>query len=361
MTPPPPEAPTPSTLGAVDLDPWIPKPTTREIVDHLMHEIDAAKAIAEEITSVQTVLDGMMEGGKGETGVVERVQRELEEKSRRVEELEGLLGVEREERRALEERIRRMEDERAAVVSRIVVEDEILDGEDETLAEKEDTQHSSVTILDIPDGKTVEKPAVLEDVPTNDVNDVPTDDDNEPVHEPPVPVIITTPPGSPSTAPSSPLHSTPTRSISPISSESSLPTAPHPDTTALLEKISLLESQLAAANETIERFKSSLSTQSPILEAIAVATTVDFPFTFSAPPSSTPATPRRSPGRRVSSIRRKRVPAPVFEEREGHPAKDVPRNELYEGLCAAVGVVVLGWMGMWFINHLAERGQKVLK
>jgi hypothetical protein len=41
--------------------------------------------------------------------------------------------------------------------------------------------------------------------------------------------------------------------------------------------------------------------------------------------------------------------------------KGVERNEFYEGLYAAVGVVVLGWMGMWFINHLVERGQKAVK
>ena len=361
MAPPPPEAPNPSTLGAVDLDPWIPKPTTREIVDHLVQEINAARAIAEEITSVQAVLDGMMEGGNGETGVVERVQRELAEKSRRVEELEGLLGAEREERRALEERIRMMEDERAAaVVGRIVVEDEVLDDtEDETLAEKEDEQLSPVAILAIPNGETEDKPSVPEKLPA---------DDDETVDEHPVvAVVVTTPPGSPSTAPSSPLHTTSTsvRSISPISSESSHPpTVPHPDTTALLEKISSLESQLASANETIERFKSTLSTQSPILEAVAAATTsaTEFPFTFTAPPSA-PTTPRRSPGRRVSSIRRKRVTAPVVEERkEDVGGKPVARNkELYEGLCAAVGVVVLGWMGMWFINHLVERGQKAVK
>ena len=106
MNPPPPEAPTVSTLGAVDLDPWIPKPSTRDIVDHLVQEINAAKQIAEEITSVQGVLDGMMEGSHEDAGVMERVQRELDEKTRRVEELEGLLGVEREERRRLSSGIR---------------------------------------------------------------------------------------------------------------------------------------------------------------------------------------------------------------------------------------------------------------
>ena len=367
MSPPPPEAPTPSTLGAVDLDPWIPKPTTREIVDHLVQEINAAKAIAEEITSVQAVLDGMMEGGNGEARVVERVQRELEEKSRRVEELEGLLGVEREERKALEERIRRMEDERAAaVVGRIVVEDDVLDdAEDETLAEKEDVQLSPVTSLGIPNGETEEKPSVPEELPT--------DDNTETVDErPDIAVLVTIPPGSPSTAPSSPLHTTSAsiRSISPISSESSHPpTVADPDTTALLEKISHLESQLASANETIERFKSTLSAQSPILEAVAAAaaatttaSATEFPFTFTAPPSA-PTTPRRSPGRRVSSIRRRRVATTVVEKQEEDAGgKQVARNkELYEGLCAAVGVVVLGWMGMWFINHLVERGQKAVK
>jgi hypothetical protein len=357
MSPPPPEAPTPSTLGAVDLDPWIPKPTTREIVDHLVQEINAAKAIAEEITSVQAVLDGMMEGEKGETGVVERVQRELEEKSRRVEELEGLLGMEREERRALEERIRRMEDERAAVVSAVVMGDELSDAEEETLAEKEDpsARLSPITILAIPNGETNEKRATEEAAHT--------DDDKEPINEPPIPLIVTTPPGSPSTAPSSPLHNPSTHSISPISSESSLPintTAqpPHPDALVLLEKIATLESELAAANEQIQHFKSTLSKESPILEAVTSA--VDFPFTFTAPSTgSAPTTPRRSPGRRVGSVRRRRAPLPSIEDRVA--AKGVERNEFYEGLYAAVGVVVLGWMGMWFVNHLVERGQKAVK
>jgi hypothetical protein len=357
MSPPPPEAPTPSTLGAVDLDPWIPKPTTREIVDHLVQEINAAKAIAEEITSVQAVLDGMMEGEKGETGVVERVQKELEEKSRRVEELEGLLGMEREERRALEERIRRMEDERATVVSAVVMDDELSDGEDETLAEKEEpsAQLSPITILAVPNGETGEKPAMEEAVHT--------DDEKDTIDEPPIPLIVTTPPGSPSTAPSSPLHNPSIRSISPISSESSLPIStaplpPHPDAIILLEKIATLESQLAAANEQIEHFKSKLSSQSPILEAVTSA--VDFPFTFTAPPTgSAPTTPRRSPGRRVGSVRRRRAPPPTFEDRS--ETKGVERNEFCEGLYAAVGVVVLGWMGMWFINHLVVRGQKAVK
>ncbi len=74
MSAPPAETPTPSTLGAIDLDPWIPKPSTRDIVDHLVQEINAAKQIAEEITCVQSMLDGMMQGESG-VDVVERVQR----------------------------------------------------------------------------------------------------------------------------------------------------------------------------------------------------------------------------------------------------------------------------------------------
>ena len=122
MSPPPPETPTPSTLSSVDLDPWIPKPSTRDIVDHLLQEINAARQIAEGIGSVQSVLDNMMadaqgEGqgmnGEGQGEGMERVRKELEEKCRRVEELEGLLGVEREERRILEDKIRIMEDQKA--------------------------------------------------------------------------------------------------------------------------------------------------------------------------------------------------------------------------------------------------------
>src|SRR5579859_3272920 len=114
MSPPPPDAPTPSTLGAVDLDPWIPKPSTRDIVDHLVAEINAAKAIAEEIGAVQVVLDGLVRDQRGDEDGDGRgrreVERELERERRRVVELEGLLGVEREERRVLEEKLRVMED-----------------------------------------------------------------------------------------------------------------------------------------------------------------------------------------------------------------------------------------------------------
>ena len=260
MNPPPPDAPTPSTLGAVDLDPWIPKPSTRDIVDHLVQEINAAKQIAEEITSVQGVLDGMMEGSQEEAGVMERVQRELEEKTRRVEELEGLLGVEREERRILEERIRVMEDERAQKLEENTEKEIEEETSTETLVSKEEPS-SPVTVLAIPNG--------TEQNTTG----------------------ITTPPASPSTAPSSPLQDSSTRSISPISLPST--ESSHTETTThLLEKISTLESQLATATKQIEQLKSQ---NSPVLEALAAtSTSMDFPFTFTAPPSSprTPKSPR---------------------------------------------------------------------
>lgn len=41
--------------------------------------------------------------------------------------------------------------------------------------------------------------------------------------------------------------------------------------------------------------------------------------------------------------------------------KGVDNNEFVDGLCAAVGVVVLGWMGMWFINHLVARGERIVR
>ena len=43
------------------------------------------------------------------------------------------------------------------------------------------------------------------------------------------------------------------------------------------------------------------------------------------------------------------------------PEKVDKNRELIEGLCTAVGVVVLGWMGMWLVNHLVERGERVVK
>src|SRR5271154_5713944 len=139
----PPDAPLPSTLGAVDLDPWIPKPSTRDIVDHLVQEINAAKRIAQEITSVQTLLDGMMEGTSGEgrkAEVVEKLTTELEDKRRRVEELEGILGVEREEKRVLEDRIRVMEDERAGLLQRQLELEETYAKEKEVFMEQEEEE-----------------------------------------------------------------------------------------------------------------------------------------------------------------------------------------------------------------------------
>ena len=174
---------------------------------------------------------------------------------------------------------------------------------------------------------------------------------------------ITTPPASPSTAPSSPLQESSTRSISPISLPST--ESSHPETTThLLEKISTLESQLATATKEIEQLKSQ---NSPVLEALAAtSTSMDFPFTFTAPSSSprAPRSPRhRSNGMRNGSLRRKKPEekeTPIIPE---VPVKDTGKEnrELIEGLCAAVGVVVLGWMGMWLVNHLVERGERVVK
>ena len=45
----------------------------------------------------------------------------------------------------------------------------------------------------------------------------------------------------------------------------------------------------------------------------------------------------------------------------GVSANEKGDRDLLEGLCAAVGVVVLGWMGMWLVNHLVERGEKLVK
>jgi hypothetical protein len=358
MNPPPPEAPTPSTLGAVDLDPWIPKPSTRDIVDHLVQEINAAKAIAEEITSVQSVLDGMMEGTQVDGGLVERVTRELEEKTRRVEELEGLLGVEREEKRILEERIRNLEDERAAMKERelSIIEEKEEEEEEEEIAMEMSTetivdqlQPSPVTVLAIPVGTEAQIPPPP-----------PPPSASSSTAEP----GIVTPPASPSTAPSSPLQDSSTRSISPISLPSTESSQADPTTTTLLEKIALLESQLSAANQQIADLQSQAG---PVLgavsAAIAASSSVEFPFTFTAPTSTTtsPRTPRL---RRLGSVRKRKVldtQEVVVAEAPEKPEKGYKNRELIEGLCAAVGVVVLGWMGMWLVNHLVERGERVVK
>lgn len=348
MTPPPPDAPTPSTLGAVDLDPWIPKPSTRDIVDHLVQEINAAKQIAEEITSVQSVLDGLMEGTQVDGGFIERVQRELDEKTRRVEELESLLGVEREEKRVLEEKIRVMEDERAL---RAIVPDIVIKEEDESpLLEKEPVDEETVvddqvvTTLSIPE-------AITEPVP-------------EPIIE------IHSPPTSPSTAPSSPLQDSSTRSISPISLPSTESSA-HDGPTHLLDKIASLESQLATAHKQIEEYKQRLEEASPVLSAVsqAMSAPIGFPFTFTAPstlPTRSPKSPRlrsRANGSTRHSSFRKKLEAPsetTVVTTAGDPRGESNR-EFFEGLSAALGVVVLGWVGMWFINRLVERGDRVVK
>jgi hypothetical protein len=371
MSPPPPEQPTPSTLGAVDLDPWIPKPSTRDIVDHLVQEINAAKQIAEEITAVQVVLDGMMEGG--DVGV-ERVQRMLEEKSARVEELEGMLGVEREARRVLEERVKVMEDERAEKLLRNVGKEDILEESvAETLVAKEDGGKEEikddVTALAIPDVDASE--------PTKSPSSAPS----EPV------TYILSPPTSPSTAPSSPI--TDTRSISPISFPST--ESSHPDPTPLIEKITHLESLLATARSEIAEFKSRVPSIPIVGATTAAVTSVDFPFTFSAPTSPSPSrrngslrlpsSPGRSLRRRKSGhhdaddintngttgkemangTKGKEVANGTTRKEGGVTAEEKGDRDLLEGLCAAVGVVVLGWMGMWLVNHLVERGEKLVK
>lgn len=360
MVPPPPDAPTPSTLGAVDLDPWIPKPSTRDIVDHLLQEINAAKQIAEEITSVQTVLDGMMEGTKADGSLVERMTKELEEKTKRVDELEGLLGVVREEKRALEERIRIMEDERAlkAIVpledkGKEVVEESSDEVSVETMVDKEVTQLSAPIM-------SLAIPAVEIEVTT-------------PATEPIVVSTATTasPPASPSTAPSSPLQASSTRSVSPISLPSS--ESSRHDNIHLLEKIAHLESQLNHANKQIEDYKTQLEQSSPVLSAVtaAMSSSTDFPFTFTVPTttpsrSPKPRTPLRSRSSGSLSLRHRRkkpeaaevAVVPVVKEENWSKDKN---KELIEGLCAAIGVVVLGWMGMWFVNHLVERGERVVK
>ena len=332
----PPDAPTPSTVGAVDLDPWIPKPSTREIVDHLVQEINAAKQIAEEIGSVQSVLDGMIAGTKDDDGLVQRVQKELEEKTRRVEELEGLLGLEREERRALEEKIRMMQDERATKL--------------EILLTPEPEQEPEDPKEEVNDPKPEESAETLRPEPI-----LPNGVHTEPIIE------ITSPPTTPSTTPSSPKDST--RSISPISLPST--ESSNPETAHLLDKISHLESQLALATAQIEDFKIKLQATSPILNAVSngvangMASSIDYPFTFTIP--STPS-PRRS--KSVGSLRRRPKHNSENTITKPNKSKDLRRDynrELMEGLCAAVGVVVLGWVGMYFINHLVERGDKVVK
>jgi len=396
------EPPTPSSLGAVDLDPWIPKPSTRDIVDHLVQEINAAKQVADEITCVQKMLDGMMAGESG-GDVVQRVQRELEEKTRRVEELEGLLGVEREERRALEERIREMEDERALKMVAMAVEEEekveekeasegkgIGDSATETTLVKESSpeQNSPVTSLNIPD--LVEEPLSTQDSQQDPTTSTTTAATSTTIEEP------TTPPLSPSTAPSSPLQtSSSTRSVSPISLPST--ESSHPDTTHLLERIAALEHQLQQAQQQIADYKSQLSSSSSILSTLssgpdittsarpstptgpvslalgALTSSTDFPFTFSAP--STPGTSRRRPTGSLRSPRKRNSSqhpgedalseTEVVSARDSAAARSHGKGphdkEFVDGLCAAVGVVVLGWMGMWFINHLVQRGDRVVR
>lgn len=377
MAPPPPDAPTPATLGAVDLDPWIPKPSTRDIVDHLVQEINAAKQIAEEITSVQGILDGLIEGDTS-SNVVERVTRELEEKSRRVEELEGLLGVEREEKRILEERIRVMEDERAMQLTPPApsTPDILTPEEQEQEPQQEREQEEKVDI----------STKVKDDSPATSLSIPDTPEDTNTKLEPeqtdqvqvPQPEVSPSPPQSPSTAPSSPLPDD--RSISPISLPSTDSSHADPTTAALLEKITLLESQLVLAQKQIEEYKTRLEHASPVMAAVtASAAGLDFPFTFCAPSSgANNGTSRKGSVRRrvPSSPRGRRTKTEesvgdvengtIMKRVEGGRGKDVNRTsakdrDLIEGLVAAMGVVVLGWMGMWMINSFVERGQRAVR
>jgi hypothetical protein len=343
MVPPPPEAATPSRLGAIDLDPWIPKPSTMDIVDHLLQEINAAKQIASEITSVQNVLDSLLDGESG-TPVVERVQRELDEKTRRVEELESLLGMEREEKRALEERIRIMEDERALQLSSsdgpVTPDIEVeLDVEEKAEGPKID---SPLTTLSIPDGETSASAAETK--------------------EGEIPVKLEESPNSPSTAPSSP---DPERSISPISLPSTESSHQDHQNIALLERIASLETQLVSAQKQIEDYKVKLEMMSPVMAAVTNGGE-NFPFTFSAPVTTTGV----NGSIRRASLRRRLPSSPrrvkeVFKEKKEVTSSEESRSkrdrDLIEGLVAAVGVVVLGWMGMWMINSFVERGQRAVK
>ena len=371
-----------------------------------MQEINAAKQIAEEITCVQSMLDGMMQGESG-GDVVERVQRELEEKSRRVEELESLLGVEREERRQLEERIRVMEDERAMKILLEGVDDKVDEEEDmekekeaseeqensgteTTLKDPSTTQGSPRTSLNIPIIEDVEKAEESLTIINPNHNDttLPTLTIEEPA----------TPPLSPSTAPSSPLQpsSSSSRSISPISLPST--ESSHHDPSHLLEKIASLEQQLQQAHQEIADYKNQLTHASPILTTVltsnttpnpfsdngttpvfhALTSSTDFPFTFSAPgtPRRRPTGSLRSPRKRTTSHQHTYPDTHVDSSAEdsgsleGTDEGDVvwtsqgkvtDNKEFVDGLCAAVGVVVLGWVGMWFINHLVARGDKVVR
>jgi hypothetical protein len=273
----------------------------------------------------------MMEGD--DQGGMEKVQRMLEERTARVEELERNLFVERETRRVLEERIKVMEDERAEKLMQAT--DETNDAKDETTA-KEDADTTTETLVN------KEEPVVTLAIPV--VEDLPTE-----------PTIETSPPTSPSTAPSSPIHET-SRSISPISLPST--ESSNNETTPLLEKISVLESLLAAARTEIAEYKSQVPIVTPSTPVIgpvtAAVTSVDFPFTFTPPSKS----------RRHASLRARRRKSDVSELKEefkGHDMDAGKDRELLDGLAAAVGVVVLGWMGMWLVNHLVERGGRVVK
>jgi len=52
-------------------------------------------------------------------------------------------------------------------------------------------------------------------------------------------------------------------------------------------------------------------------------------------------------------VRRKRTEKTEVDRGAGEGSK-----ELFEGLVAAVGIVVIGWMGTWFVNQLVERGHR---
>ena len=60
------------------------------------------------------------------------------------------------------------------------------------------------------------------------------------------------------------------------------------------------------------------------------------------------------------SVRRKRGDRTTGETGTGFVelGGEGGNKELFEGLVAAVGIVVIGWMGTWFVNQFVERGQR---
>ena len=232
-----------------------------------------------------------------------------------------------------------MEDERAMKEIVPIVEEKPT----ESIAEETVDETSTETLV------------TKEDSPST--TDMPPERPKEPVLE------IASPPTTPSTAPSSPILESSIRSISPISLPST--ESSHPESAQLLDKIALLESQLTSAHSQIEEYKNKLVQvtpfPTPIPTSVPTSSAVEFPFTFTAP--RTPRSPRPSLRSRSNGSLRHSVRRPKKETSDEIVVEDKTkdRRELMEGVCAALGVVVLGWMGMWFINHLVERGGKVVK